>query len=184
MARAPRTRAVKKERKHYHLDWTVVPHDAARVENLVVCHLLKWVHFEQDTKGREVELRYFRDVTDREVDFVVVEGRSLHYLKARFPPGWRERRELDRPPAVDQDAGDERHDRRDGDAHEHDYFFPFEASCRLRPACSTDLPALSSALSTARPAFSPGPPLSLRLHAVSAATAALIRTRTRNRIGV
>jgi len=80
----------------------VVPEDAARFENLVACHLLKWVHFEQDTKGRDLELRYFRDVAGREVDFVVVEGRrprllveckwgdaavdrSLHYLKARFP---------------------------------------------------------------------------------------------------
>jgi len=99
---APRIRAVKKEQKHYHLDWTVVPEDAARFENLVACHLLKWVHFQQDTQGRDLELRYFRDVAGREVDFVVVEGRhprllveckwgdaavdrSLHYLKARFP---------------------------------------------------------------------------------------------------
>ena len=99
---APRIRAVRKEQKHYHLDWTVVPGEAARFENLVACHLLKWVHFEQDTQGRDLELRYFRDVAGREVDFVVVEGReprllveckwgdgavdrSLHYLKARFP---------------------------------------------------------------------------------------------------
>ncbi len=99
---APRIRAVKKEQKHYHLDWTVVPRDAARFENLVACHLLKWVHFEQDTQGRDLELRYFRDIEGREVDFVVVEGRhprllveckwgeaevdrSLRYLKARFP---------------------------------------------------------------------------------------------------
>jgi predicted AAA+ superfamily ATPase len=99
---APRIRAVRKEQKHYHLDWTVVPGEAARFENLVACHLLKWVHFEQDTHGRDLELRYFRDVAGREVDFVVVEGRqprllveckwsdaeverSLHYLKARFP---------------------------------------------------------------------------------------------------
>ncbi|MBI1732245.1 MAG: ATP-binding protein [Gammaproteobacteria bacterium] len=99
---APRVRAVKKEQKHYHLDWTVVPEDAARFENLVACHLLKWVHFEEDTKGRSLELRYFRDVDRREVDFVLVEGRKpfllveckwgdapidrgLRYLKARFP---------------------------------------------------------------------------------------------------
>lgn len=99
---APRLRAVKKERKHYHLDWTVVGDPAARFENLVACHLLKWVHFEQDTKGRDLDLLYFRDVERREVDFVVVEGRSplllveckladtevdsgLRYLKARFP---------------------------------------------------------------------------------------------------
>lgn len=99
---APRLRAVKKERKHYHLDWTVVGDPAARFENLVACHLLKWVHFEQDAKGRDLELLYFRDVDRREVDFVVVERRNpvllveckladaeidrgLRYLKARFP---------------------------------------------------------------------------------------------------
>ncbi len=56
----------------------------------------------QDAEGRDVELRYFRDVDGREVDFVVVEGRQpahfieckwadapidrgLRYLKLRFP---------------------------------------------------------------------------------------------------
>jgi len=99
---APRIRAVKKEQKHYHFDWSVVPSDAARFENLVACHLLKWVHFEQDARGRDVDLRYFRDTDGREVDFVIVDrrrpvrlieckwadvsvDRSLRYLKAKFP---------------------------------------------------------------------------------------------------
>jgi predicted AAA+ superfamily ATPase len=99
---APRIRAVKKEQKHYHFDWSLVPGEAPRFENLVALHLLKWVHFEQDARGRDLELRYFRDTDGREVDFVVVEGRdplllveakwgdaeadrSLRYLKARFP---------------------------------------------------------------------------------------------------
>jgi predicted AAA+ superfamily ATPase len=55
----PRIRAVRKEQKHYHLDWTVVPGEAQRFENLVAAHLLKWVHFRQDTEGRDLELRYF-----------------------------------------------------------------------------------------------------------------------------
>lgn len=99
---APRIRAVKKEQKHYHFDWSLVPTHPARFENLVASHLLKWVHFEADAKGRDVELRYFRDVDGREVDFVLTEGRkpfafieckwadedvspSLRYLTARFP---------------------------------------------------------------------------------------------------
>jgi hypothetical protein len=100
---SPAIRAVKKEAKHYHLDWTVVRDPGARFENLVACHLLKWCHFLQDTEGREMELRYFRDVDLREVDFVIMEdgkplrfieckrsrrssrGRSLKYLKQRFP---------------------------------------------------------------------------------------------------
>jgi predicted AAA+ superfamily ATPase len=99
---APRIRAVKKEQKHYHWDWSVVPEPALRFENLVAAHLLKWVHYQQDAKGRDLELRYFRDTDRREVDFVVVErrvpqlfveckwsdadvDRGLRYLKARFP---------------------------------------------------------------------------------------------------
>jgi len=99
---APKIRAVKKEAKHYHLDWTVVKDTGKRFENLIACHLLKWCFFSQDTEGREIELRYFRDVDKREVDFIIIEdgnpvhfieckksgkslSRSLSYLKARFP---------------------------------------------------------------------------------------------------
>ena len=99
---APRIRAVKQERKHYHFDWSLVTDPGARFENMVACHLLKWVHYQQDTQGRDLELRYFRDVDRREVDLVVVEGREpillvecklrdrdidrgLRYLKTRFP---------------------------------------------------------------------------------------------------
>lgn len=104
---APRLRAVKKAQKLYTFDWTQVPDSAARFEDLVACHLLKWVHFQQDTEGRDLELRYFRDLDGREVDFVVTErrrpvlmveckasdaalDRGLRYLKARFPscPAW------------------------------------------------------------------------------------------------
>lgn len=99
---APRIRAVKKEQKHYHFDWTVVQDPPARFENLVACHLLKWVHYEQDVRGRDLELQYFRDIDRREVDVVVVDGRTpvlcveakwtdapvdrgLHYFKGKFP---------------------------------------------------------------------------------------------------
>lgn len=82
---SPRIRAVKKERKHFHLDWTLVRDQAARFENLVAIHLLKWVHLEQDTKGRDLELRYFRDVDRREVDFVIVEdGRPITLVESKW----------------------------------------------------------------------------------------------------
>ena len=82
---SPRIRAVKKERKHFHLDWTLVRDEAARFENLVAIHLLKWVHHEQDTKGRDLELRYFRDIDRREVDFVIVEeGRPIVLVESKW----------------------------------------------------------------------------------------------------
>jgi predicted AAA+ superfamily ATPase len=99
---APRLRAVRKTQKHYHVDWSLVPDPGPRFENLVAGHLLKWVHREQDVEGRDLELRYFRDVDGREVDFVVTESgrpillveaklgdaeadRGLRYLRERFP---------------------------------------------------------------------------------------------------
>lgn len=99
---APRIRALKKAQKHYHFDWSVVPGDPARFENLVAAHLLKWVHYRQDAQGEDADLRFFRDTDGREVDFVVVVGRTptllveckwgddavdrnLRYLKAKFP---------------------------------------------------------------------------------------------------
>jgi predicted AAA+ superfamily ATPase len=99
---APRLRAVRKAQKHYHFDWSLVEAAPARFENLVAAHLLKWIHHQQDTRGRDLELRYFRDTDGREVDFVVLEKRDpcliveskwsdaspelgLRYLKARFP---------------------------------------------------------------------------------------------------
>ena len=67
-------RAASKRAKHYHLDWTVVPEDGFRFENLVACHLLKWIHWRQDTEGEDLDLHYFRDRDGREVDFVVSDG--------------------------------------------------------------------------------------------------------------
>lgn len=99
---APKLKAVKKEQKHYHFDWSIVPAKGARFENLVACHLLKWCQFREDSLGEEIELRYFRDVTGREVDFVVTIDKkpvlaietkydeteiapALKYFKTRFP---------------------------------------------------------------------------------------------------
>lgn len=102
-----RIRAVLKERKHYHFDWTLIAEPGRRFENMVAAHLLKWAHYRQDAFGEEVDLRYFRDVEGREVDFVLTEdgkptlmveckrgddgvSPSLRYLKGKFPhcPAW------------------------------------------------------------------------------------------------
>ncbi|VAW85211.1 hypothetical protein MNBD_GAMMA18-908 [hydrothermal vent metagenome] len=69
---------------------------------MVACHLLKWVHFQQDTQGHDVDLHYFRDTDGREVDFVISDrgkpliaieckwsdskvDKNLRYWKSRFP---------------------------------------------------------------------------------------------------
>ncbi|MEM1244511.1 MAG: ATP-binding protein [Pseudomonadota bacterium] len=99
---SPLIRAVTKEQKHYHTDWSLVKLNALRFENMLACHLLKWIHYEQDTKARDLELRYFRDIDGREVDFIITENKKpifaieckssakdispgLKYFKHKFP---------------------------------------------------------------------------------------------------
>jgi predicted AAA+ superfamily ATPase len=99
---APTIRAVKKEQKHFHYDWTLISENGSRFENFVGLHLLKWVQYEIDTKARELELRYFRDIDGREVDFIITENeepilaievkwsdtdinKGLKYFKNKFP---------------------------------------------------------------------------------------------------
>jgi len=80
----PRIRAVKKERKLYLWDWSLVPDPGPRFENLVACHLLKYCHFLEDTEGYAMELRFLRDTDRREVDFVVLrDGRPLFAVECK-----------------------------------------------------------------------------------------------------
>ena len=70
--------------------------------DLLAFHLLKECHYLEDTEGRDVELRFFRDVEGREVDFVQLENKkpirfvecklsdtsispALLYLRRKFP---------------------------------------------------------------------------------------------------
>lgn len=95
-------KSVKKETKHYHYDWSQIEALGPRFENLVASHLLKWVHFKQDTEGLNLDLRFYRDTEQREIDFVLCNGsqpthfieckigddaisKSLYYIKKKFP---------------------------------------------------------------------------------------------------
>lgn len=81
----PPIKAVKKSRKHYHFDWTTVPDEGYRFENIVGFHLLKDCHFLEDTEGRDSELRFFRDVEGREVDFVqLVDGKPVRFVECKL----------------------------------------------------------------------------------------------------
>ena len=81
----PRIKAVKKARKHYLFDWTAIESEGARFENLIAFHLLKECHYLEDTKGDDVELRFFRDVEGREVDFVQLQnGKPIQFIECRL----------------------------------------------------------------------------------------------------
>ncbi len=69
---SPKLKAVKKEAKLYFWDWSWIQNPAARFENLIAVHLLRWVHWQQDVLGEKYELRYFRNTVGHEVDFIVL----------------------------------------------------------------------------------------------------------------
>jgi predicted AAA+ superfamily ATPase len=72
----PRVRAVKKERKLYLWDWSAVAEPGPRFENLVASQLLKYCHWQEDTLGHAMDLRFLRDTDKREIDFVVLRDRK------------------------------------------------------------------------------------------------------------
>ncbi len=76
----PKIRAVKKTAKLYLYDWTLIDDPGPRFENLMAFHLLKWIHYRQDYHGLDMELCFFRDVNRNEVDFVVLENKSVKQL--------------------------------------------------------------------------------------------------------
>jgi hypothetical protein len=98
----PKIKAIKKERKIFFFDWNAISEPGGRFENFVAVHLLKWVYYEQDVNGRNLDLRFYRDKNHREVDFVVLENnkpillieakigdseitQGLKYLKKSYP---------------------------------------------------------------------------------------------------
>ena len=76
----PTIRAIKKEKKHYHYDWSLVQESGARFENLIACHLLKWVQYQEDVFGSPMTLHYLRDRDQREVDFVIAQNQKALQL--------------------------------------------------------------------------------------------------------
>jgi len=80
----PKVRAVKKEQKLYLWDWSEVPEEGPRFENLVACQLLKFCHLIEDTEGYRMDLRFLRDTDKREIDFVVLkEGNPLFAVECK-----------------------------------------------------------------------------------------------------
>lgn len=79
------SRAIKKEPKLYLWDWSEIHEEGIRFENLVACHLLKFVQFLRDYEGYEASLQFLRDKEKREVDFlVVVEGKPWFAVEAKW----------------------------------------------------------------------------------------------------
>lgn len=69
-------KAIKKSQKLYLWDWSEIIDPGIRFENMVASHLLKLCHFWQDSLGHKSEVRYIRDETGKECDFVVIKDRK------------------------------------------------------------------------------------------------------------
>jgi predicted AAA+ superfamily ATPase len=69
-------KAIKKSQKLYLWDWSQVEDEGARFENMVASHLFKLCHYWEDVLGFRAELRYIRDETGKECDFVVLKNRK------------------------------------------------------------------------------------------------------------
>lgn len=74
------TKSLRREPKWFLRDWSGVNDTGARSETLAACHLLKAVEGWTDMGFGEFELRYLRDKTKREVDFLVVRDRKPWFL--------------------------------------------------------------------------------------------------------
>lgn len=64
-------RALKKEGKIYFWDYSEVPDESARFENLVASHLLKACHYWTDTGEGSFDLLYLRNKEKKEIDFLI-----------------------------------------------------------------------------------------------------------------
>jgi uncharacterized protein len=75
-------RSIRKERRVFFFDCAAA-HDesgGAQLENLVASSLLKHTQFRKDSAGENWDLFYLRDKEHREVDFVVMLNRRVHWL--------------------------------------------------------------------------------------------------------
>lgn len=69
-------KAIKKAQKLYLWDWSQVENPSCRFENMVASHLLKLCDYWQDVLGHKAELRYIRDDSGKECDFVVLKDKK------------------------------------------------------------------------------------------------------------
>ena len=67
-------RAIHKEKKLYLWDWSQIPDESARFENMVASHLWKAVQTWRDLGMGDFELKFLRDRDRREVDFCILKN--------------------------------------------------------------------------------------------------------------
>ena len=77
--------SLRKEPKWFLRDWSVIADEGQRFETMVACHLLKAVEGWTDLGLGTFDLRYLRDKSQREVDFLVVrDGQPWFLVEAKL----------------------------------------------------------------------------------------------------
>ena len=83
--RERKIRSIKKEPKLYLVDWSEVTDRAARFENMVASHLLKFVQYLYEYEGYRADLTFLRNVDKKEVDFLVtVDNKPWFCVEAKL----------------------------------------------------------------------------------------------------
>ncbi len=77
-------RSLKKESKIYLYDWAQIESPGIRFENLIASHLLKMVHYYNDSGQAQLTLHYLRNKDKQEVDFLICQkGEPLFSVEAK-----------------------------------------------------------------------------------------------------
>ncbi len=78
-------RAIKKQAKAYFFDYSEIDDPGPRFENMIAAHLLKEIHFLEDTTGSRVSLHTLRDKEKREVDFLIaLKNKPVELIEAKL----------------------------------------------------------------------------------------------------
>ena len=81
-------RAIQKPPKVYFFDNADIISETdagSRFENLIATHLLKKIHYLEDSRGYQFELKYIRDKEAREVDFIILkEGKVFALIEVKL----------------------------------------------------------------------------------------------------
>lgn len=75
-----KTRLVKKEKKVYFYDYTIVENEGARFENLTALELKAWIDLCNDATGDRFALHYVRMREGTETDFLIVRNGAPWFL--------------------------------------------------------------------------------------------------------
>jgi uncharacterized protein len=79
------TRSLRREPKLYLYDWSEIPEEGKRFENMLASALLRWRDFAQDWGQEKLGLHFIRDKEKREVDFLLtIENKPQLLIEAKL----------------------------------------------------------------------------------------------------